>query len=309
MKVELYTARLKRLSGEQIDIYVYDHIPQKLRVQIGYIIEEIFDYEDQYEPPEAIYGSIGYTLMREWGMRELTHYEDNRQDLLEYFYSYATTDQCLDLIEYCFQYVYFTMLPDTTRFRGGSTYLTDTIIKDTIDELNERFRENGVGYQFTDGYLVRVDSQVIHAEVVLPVLKLLSDNQFYAGANDEFRSAHQHYRHGKYKETLVDCLKAFESLMKAIHIKHGWKFDPKRATAKDLINGCLVNNLVPVYLQNQFASFRDMLETGIPTLRNKEAGHGQGADVKEVPEHMAGYMLHLTATNLLFLAECEKALN
>ncbi|EPO6927140.1 DUF7014 domain-containing protein [Escherichia coli] len=49
-----------------------------------------------------------------------------------------------------------------------------------------------------------------------------------------------------------------------------------------------------------------MLETGIPTIRNKNAGHGQGADIKEVPEELVSYMLHLTATNLLFLLKCEK---
>ena len=50
-----------------------------------------------------------------------------------------------------------------------------------------------------------------------------------------------------------------------------------------------------------------MLDSGIATIRNKEAGHGQGADVKTVEESLASYMLHLTATNLLFLAECDKA--
>lgn len=73
------------------------------------------------------------------------------------------------------------------------------------------------------------------------------------------------------------------------------------------IDGCdLSQNLIPAYLQSQFTSLKTMLETGIPTIRNKNAGHGQGADIKEVPEELASYMLHLTATNLLFLLKCEK---
>ena len=126
------------------------------------------------------------------------------------------------------------------------------------------------------------------------------------GANDEFLSAHEHYRHQRYKECLNDCLKSFESLMKAIHKKHSWQFNDTD-TAKKLINSCLANNLVPEYLQNQFSSIRILLESGIPTIRNKEGGHGQGAEITKVPEYLASYTLHLTATNLLFLAKCEES--
>jgi hypothetical protein len=48
------------------------------------------------------------------------------------------------------------------------------------------------------------------------------------------------------------------------------------------------------------------LESGTPTVRNKEGGHGQGTEITTIPEHLASYTLHLTATNLLFLANCEE---
>ena len=176
---------------------------------------------------------------------------------------------------------------------------------DAISELNGRFKEAGVGYQFESGELIRVDSQYLHSEVVKPVLTVLGKNNNYQGANDEFLSAHEHYRHKQYKECLNDCLKSFESLMKAIHDIHSWQYNPND-TAKKLINSCLTNKLVPEYLQNQFSSVRALLESGIPTVRNKEGGHGQGSQITNVPEHLASYTLHLTATNLLFLAKCEE---
>jgi hypothetical protein len=49
-----------------------------------------------------------------------------------------------------------------------------------------------------------------------------------------------------------------------------------------------------------------LLESGVPTIRNKEGGHGQGHEIKEVPEYLTSYALHLTATNLLFLIKCEE---
>jgi hypothetical protein len=135
---------------------------------------------------------------------------------------------------------------------------------------------------------------------------LLTDENF-EGANAEFLKAFEHYRHGKTKECLNECLKAFESTMKAICSKRKWVFKPTD-TAKALIEVCFQNNLIPVLVQSHISGFRSTLESGIPTIRNKLAGHGQGATVIEVPPHYASYMLHLTATTIKFLVEAEKEL-
>ena len=47
--------------------------------------------------------------------------------------------------------------------------------------MNGRFQVRGVGYQFADGEIIRVDSHLIHAEVVKPALSLLRGVEF-AGA-------------------------------------------------------------------------------------------------------------------------------
>jgi hypothetical protein len=110
--------------------------------------------------------------------------------------------------------------------------------------LNQRFLEHGVGYQYESGEIIRVDSKLVHAEVVKPALGVLT-NPIYSGANEEYLSAHQHYRDGKYKECLNDCLKSFESTMKAICSKRGWTYDKDKDTAKKLIDICFDNGLVP----------------------------------------------------------------
>ena len=48
-------------------------------------------------------------------------------------------------------------------------------------------------------------------------------------------------------------------------------------------------------------------ESGAPTVRNKEAGHGQGSEPVNVPEYLAAYVLHLTASNIVLLVEAYKA--
>jgi len=61
-------------------------------------------------------------------------------------------------------------------------------------------------------------------------------------------------------------------------------------------------------IQSHIGGVRAALESGIPTVRNRLSGHGQGAQVVNVPEHYASYMLHLTATTIQYLVESQKAL-
>jgi hypothetical protein len=120
-------------------------------------------------------------------------------------------------------------------------------------------------------------------------------------------SAHEHYRHGNTKECLTDCLKAFESTMKAICAKRNWAHAPN-ATAKALLDTIFANNLIPSFMQSHFTGVRATLEAGVPTVRNKLGGHGQGVTPVNVPDSLAAYALHLTATNILLLVQAENEL-
>lgn len=176
---------------------------------------------------------------------------------------------------------------------------------DAINELNYRFREHSIGYQYENGQIIRIDSGFIHSEVIKPALYLLNSKGF-KGAEEEFRNAHENYRHRQYKNAIADSLKSFESTMKTICDNCGWSYN-KNDTAKKLINVVLQNELVPRYLESHFAGLRQVLEAGVPTVRNKTSGHGQGAQPTEVPEYLASYVLHMTASNIVLLVEAYKA--
>lgn len=77
-----------------------------------------------------------------------------------------------------------------------------------------------------------MDSEFSHSEVVKPTMSFLAD-PIYKGANEEFLKAHEHYREGRYKECLNECLKAFESCLKTICQKRSWEYDDKRSTASE----------------------------------------------------------------------------
>ncbi|WP_353168641.1 hypothetical protein [Acinetobacter sp.] len=298
---ELFSKRQKKLRGEMPDVYQYKEIPEKLRVQFIHIIRDVLSYKTNPNRALKIYSEVHKTLCKEFGVIRLGGlYESDEESIFKYLLEEENIEYCLDVFELFFKVI------DSYSNKQRNAFI-DSLQKpsNAINELNNRFKEEGVGFQLECGEIIQVDSQFIHGEVVKPVLHLLGSDPNYEGSFAEFLSAHEHYRHQRYKECLNDCLKAFESVMKSIHKKHSWDYKASDSS-KNLINSCLTNNLIPQYLQTQFCSISTLLESGSATIRNKEGGHGQGAEVKEVPEHLASYALHLTASNLLFLIKCEE---
>ena len=79
--------------------------------------------------------------------------------------------------------------------------------------------------------------------------------------------------------------------MKAIHDKRSWQYN-KNDTASKLINSCMSHGLIPNYLQSQFTSLKTMLETGVPTIRNKNSAHGQGSEVTAINQELVASDCH-----------------
>lgn len=305
--IYLFSKRQKKERGEYPDVYSYDDVPEKLRVQVVHIMKDALgDGGSRYV--QQLYEQLHDLIAREYGVFALSEEAkafdpDYQKAVYDFFLETDNHEKALDVIEIAFRLR--QNLEGDHSFRSGAS--PSISAKDAISELNKRFRENGVGYQFEAGSIIRVDSQYVHSEVVKPALAILRDHKF-EGVNDEFLKAHEHYREGRLKECLNECLKSFESTLKTICDDQGWSYD-KNDTASKLIQICFDNDLIPSHLQSHFSALRASLESGIPTVRNKHSGHGQGKSVKPVPRYLAGYLLHLTATTILFLADAEQELN
>lgn len=301
--VDIFSKRQKLARGGGPDVYRYNEIPMPLRVQIVHILRDLFGYPQGYDANNCLrsFQIINKMLSREYGEFSLSDSSSAADDTVtDFVLNGADYEQVLDVVEMSLR------LAKIWTQRGGLLPINEDAADRAIVEMNARFREHGIGYQYESGEILRVDSQLIHAEVVVPVLSLLSLGE-YAGANAEFLKAFEHYRKGNIKECLNECLKAFESTMKIICEKRQWPFK-QTDTAATLIDVCLKNGLIPHELQSQIGAVRATLEGGIPTIRNRRSGHGQGAQVIEVPPQYASYMLHLTATTIKFLVELEAAL-
>ena len=332
--VDIFSKRQKRLRGEVPDVYQYDEIPHELRVQIVHIMNDVLGQPIRSstgirfsDGSAKVYAFIHETLCREYGI--FTLYDEEADcdfdAVVNFLLQAEETEKAIDVIELFFQHTNqpnpydkqspLKSLEVPPSNEGGKKHYQEMVLymikkhnqyQSAVNELNHRFCEHGVGYQYESGQVMRVDSQYLHSEAVKPALTMLS-NPMYEGANAEFRNAHKHYRAKRYKECLNDCLKAFESCLKAICDKRGWVYGAKD-TANRLVDIVFKNELIPNFMQSHFSALRNTLKAGVPTLRNELGGHGQGTQEILVPEHIATYTLHLTASNILFLAQANENL-
>ncbi|MCP3369893.1 STM4504/CBY_0614 family protein [Bradyrhizobium cajani] len=312
---ELYSKRRKKELGQLSDVYTYDSIPTTLRTQVVHMWDDAIgvEYRSRDADTQTIqstYLQIAQILRREYGVFKLSNSRDPqdkreaRADLVSWFLKEEDNGRILDAIELTFRIIEVYCGEEYYPHGRKNRKIADS----AVEELNARFKEHGVGYQFTEGKLLRVDSQLVHSEVVIPALAILHGEHF-AGAQEEFLSAFEHYRHGTKEEALVDACKSFESTMKALCDKRGWTYDKNKASASDLVNICLSQGLIPSFWQGHFAGLRSVLQSGIPTARNRQAGHGSGTQARpEPPDELVAYVLHMTASTILFLSEAEKRL-
>ena len=309
----IFSKRQKRLCGEKLDVYQYDDLPKELRVQIVQIWQRSFEQHaiNAQHDPNYSYQKIVEYLRHERGVIKLPSSgtvtgDDYYGELANYFDQEQDIEKALDVVEASFREIEERKnrnrnIPVLRDYRNP-----DSEVYDAIDNLNFRFNEHGVGYRYESTQIIRIDDEFIHEEVVKPALRILNHKQF-EGAREEFLKAHEHYRKGNMKDALNSCLKAFESVMKAICDKRGWQYDKNTSTAKDLIKICFDNELIPKFWESHYCHLRLLLESGVPTGRNKLSAHGEPISTS-VPDYLAAYMLHSTAATIVFLAEAEKEL-
>ncbi|MGO8928968.1 MAG: STM4504/CBY_0614 family protein [Limisphaerales bacterium] len=308
--VKLYSKQQKALTSQPPDVYRHDGLPKPLRVQIVHIWNDAIGTDNHpLSIAERLFEDVRRTLCKEYGVSKLTtarqpshlYPASFRKQVEDFFLTCKDVARCLDVIQLIFNVINNFVRRYRSEFSGSRTSPDAA-----IEELNERFKEHRIGFQFCEGQILRIDSEFTHQEITMPALNLLQQPHLHL-ANQEFLAAHEHHRHGRYKECLNECLKAFESTMKAICHKRKWPYS-QNDTAKPLIEICISHNLLPVFMQSHLTGLRTTLESGVPTARNKTSGHGQGVTPITVSEEFASYVLHLTAANIRFLAASEQAL-
>jgi hypothetical protein len=273
------------------DVYQYVDLPKPLRVQLQQILDEALGFKTADRMGRVafpVFAAIRKAVLREHGMHFLVNDVINpREDVLRYIDAGPNLQVILDLVEL------------GCKVAIGAPDISASQTKDFLEEINHRFLENGVGFQFdpTAKQMIRIDNQFVHKSAVQPALQLLADPRFNT-ANEEFLEGFDDYRKGDYDDCLTKCCTAFESVLKIVCSIKGWTYNEKQ-TAGPLLKTHLANN--------GLEQFFDQPLMIIATLRNQlSKSHGAGTTAKIVPEHYARYALNATASAIILLIDAAK---
>ncbi len=295
----------------------HDEIPHDFRKQAIMILRDAFGSQ------QRLVDDLGGMLYREipsptFELKQPGSYASMwggaAPELLYQYVALGNTDECLDAIELGFRSINGGM---TERWNNSGqnrdAYLHYHGAKHTppeaTDELNARFAEHGLGYAFLveAHQLVRSDSRFLQQEVVEPAWRLLHELRF-EGPAEEFAHAHHCFRKGGAKDledAVANAGKALESTAKAICAQRRWKH-PEGATLVPLLKILFEKGLVPTRLESFFAALRTALESGLPSIRNSQGGHGQGPKRRDIDDHLVGLALNLCASAIVFLCDAHK---
>lgn len=298
----------------KIDVYQYDEIPTKVRIQIIHIATKLLDKSDVNTWP-IIYQHIlekkgflsiapkgCYQELSQFGFTfECYAYRACKFYIVDSSSQSSTYASTIDVLEFC------EMVFNVAIYQRSYIAKQFNEIVDNINELNNRFKEAGIGYEMNKNSfkIIRIDNQYIHKEVVKPALNILNNHKFEK-ANEYYQNAHKYYLENKIEACITECGKCFESVLKTICEENGWQ--PDGVTAIRLIE-CVKQNdlfLPDAKIEKSFTQFIEMLKNGLPPIRNM-ASHGTILTTSSIPLYLASYAMHLTATNILLLQQAQEA--
>lgn len=203
----------QRLNPTIHDVYVYDHISEKAKIQIYHEVQRLLPrafidmkslnlFKGILRELTFNYGVINDSNIINMPYRNLFAEENLSEDESKVFFlmikasdsEYLVT---LDIIELISRHV------SANYYKNVSESLNTA--------FNEVFRKNGIGYELFNGVLVSKDNEVMHGEVVRPSLQYLSQND-YAGANDEMLTAFSAFKESDYKMRFTMQVKLSKAL-------------------------------------------------------------------------------------------------
>ena len=319
--VELYENPYK---GE-VDIYDYDYLPKPLRVQVFLLIQKFSDWQLD---SKDINNSVVDDLCSKYGVLNLKDldifsidedketpgrsvqwqpknfgYRNYKRELENFFLCRKETQHDLRAIKFAFEFIckYADKHPEWNYIQATTASRRVLL---AIEELNTKFKQHRIGYEFSNNSFRHIDSQFVHSEVVKPALNLLTDPD-YSGAQEEFAKAHSYHLEGDATAALNECNKSLESVLKIICAKRKWQHDSSDGFGK-LLEKVTEKGLIPKHWNTLFPALNNLL-AGVSKARNELSGHGRGSqEAVSIPPHVAAYAMHMTAAAILFLVTAEK---
>lgn len=227
-----------------------------------------------------------------------SHFED-----IGSFLSECSDEHFLDFIEFVFQ-----VQDRTPNDAAASAWVNPTDINTFFDVSNlpyyltkyvweeERISRGGLKRSLVSlPQIVIRDSEVLHQMAIEPTLDLLSGRRWRT-ANEEFIKALQHYRKKEWEDCVSMCASSVESVMKIVCKEKGWEKKPDSLQAAPLLKIVVKeSNLDPYFVK--------LLELPHVIRNDKSYAHGAGNLDKTLPQHVAQFVVNMTASTILLIVE------
>lgn len=159
--------------------------------------------------------------------------------------------------------------------------------------INTVLEEERIPWALVAGQMLKVDEDFLNLRLSNRTVGALETAGFQ-GAIAEFQEARNDLSAGQTKDAIHAASKSFESTMKCL-------LGRTDGSAAALIGGLSEGGFFDDLPENMRKSFGDQVLTALPYLRNRLGGHGQGAEVHEVPEEYADLALNLAGAFITFL--------
>lgn len=269
----------------------YDKIQQETRQKIFFVIQENAFYYG-YDRPKIIrvpyidLRELRYQISKHKGIRNINNEIEDNEAINSWLVKCSVID-FLRTIEI------FLHIRQNDNSEGNNDRL-----QKTIQEINEIFDIDKIGYEIIECKIIRRDSKYLHKETIKQTISLLYNDSF-KGPLEEFENALSKYLEKDYKGAILEANKAYESTMKAILTKLKISHNPSD-TASVLIKKFYDTGLIFSHTESFTNNLSEILK-GLPTIRNKQGGHGQGLDPQKVDKSYAEFALHLCGSFIVFL--------
>lgn len=297
----------ERLNPDIHDVYVYNQISEKVKIQIYHQAQRIIPRPFIDTVSMNMFHSILNELTFKYGVL-------NESSIIRTPYQKIFKDQELSDYE---SKVFFIMIKSAKDeflvtldiieliSRHIPKFYDEDVSKNLDAAFNAVFHKNGIGYELINSTLISKDNEVIHSEIVRPSLQFLSQLE-YAGANIEITDAYESFKENRFNDSIICAGKAFESTMRIIIQKKGWSLYSSRsnltlknATASILIETIKREGKLEMYSSMSLEGLQKNLQA-LASIRNFHA-HGNGNEVSVVEKSYCEFALNTAATNIMFL--------
>ena len=153
---ELLSKRIKNADGEP-EVFTYNSFSQAFRNQVFYILEDVLEPYSTCD--ENLWDIFETNYCREKGLKGMKYDKQHAgygKSSIESYFVNSNDADFLDTIDYFFYLIDKKLRTIKPEYQYD--YDADGAINDAIAELNYRFKQHNLGYEFANSQIITIDS-------------------------------------------------------------------------------------------------------------------------------------------------------